>query len=493
MRIIPQLDAYPRLVSVAQTPMGKICGITAFALLLLLNGEALYLELAAIAAILSFFPKYRRPLISAAALYWLLIHPNWIPQGLIRRVALAEGLREGWGLVLGAAVAMCVVFCGLGVLLQIVRNRPSHFAGRRPVLVLVGSFLFLLAAAGTLPLHGLARVAIWMLVAVAGPYLWFFAYALGDYASKAPDPYRLQFGTFFPFWVGSSASSTPIGKGAAYLRKVEARTPKALAVVQLKAVKLLMWVFVLHVVLTVFRAVVFGDLTSAASEFCRIHGFHILNLGVPKLEAAFDRTAAGQPPPLHMLWASVVAHFFDAILAVPLMGSMVVACSRMAGFNLLRNTYKPLYATTIAEFWNRFYFYFKELLVEFFFFPTYVRYFKKHRRLRLAAATFAAATLGNLVYHFCRDIHYVFDLGFWRAVTGLQVYAFYAMVLGAAITLSQLRGKRAPGSLPFHRRVISSVGVIGFYCLLEIFDYEGRSHSLQSHLAFFGSLFRLAR
>jgi len=165
----------------------------------------------------------------------------------------------------------------------------------------------------------------------------------------------------------------------------------------------------------------------------------------------------------------------------------------MAGFNLLRNTYKPLYATTIAEFWNRFYFYFKELLVEFFFFPTYVRYFKKHRRLRLAAATFAAATLGNLVYHFCRDINYVFELGFWRALTGFQVYAFYAAVLGASIALSQLRGKRAPGPLPFHRRVISSFGVIGFYCLLEIFDYEGRSHSLGTHLAFFGNLFPLAR
>jgi hypothetical protein len=493
MRIIPQLDAYPRLVCLVQTPLGKISAIIAFALLMLVNGEALYLELAAIVAVLSFFPKYRRPLLSAATLYWLLLHPNWIPQGLIRRVALAEGIREGWGLVLGAAVAMCVVFCGLGVLLRIVRTRPSHFAGRRPVLVLVGSFLLLLAAAGTLSLHGWARVAIWMLLALAGPYLWFFAYALGDYASKAPDSPPRQFGTFFPFWVGSGGSSTPIGKGAAYLRKVEARTPKDLAVVQLKAVKLLMWIFVLHMVLLVFRAVVFGDLSRAATEFCRAHGFRIFNLGVPTLEAAFDRTAAGQPPPLHMLWAGVVAHFFAAILAVPLMGNMVVACSRMAGFNLLRNTYKPLYATTIAEFWNRFYFYFKELLVEFFFFPTYVRYFKKHRRLRLAAATFAAATLGNLVYHFCRDINYVFELGFWRALTGFQVYAFYAAVLGASIALSQLRGKRAPGPLPFHRRVIASVGVIGFYCLLEIFDYEGRSHSLGTHLAFFGSLFPLAR
>lgn len=473
--------------------MGKIVAVAAFALLLRLNYAAYCLELAAVVAVLSFFPQYRRPLLSAATLYWLLVHPNWIRQGLIRTAASAEGVHEGWGLVLGGAAVMCLVFCGLGWLLHIVRKRPSHFVGRRPVLFLAGSFFLLLAAAGILPLHGLARIAIWMLLAMVGPYLWFFAYALSDYASKAPDPYRLQFGTFFPFWVGSSASPTPIGKGAAYLRKVEARTPKDLAIVQLKALKLLIWLFILQGFLQVFRAVVYGDLSGAAREFFQAHGFGLLNLGVPTLEAALDRIAAGHTPPLHMLWAGVAAHFFDAILTVPLMGNLVVACIRMAGFNVLRNTYKPLYATTIAEFWNRFYFYFKELLVEFFFFPTYVRYFKKHRRLRLAAATFAAATLGNLFYHFCRDVQYVFELGFWRAMAGFQVYAFYAVVLGTAIALSQLRGKRAPGSLPPYRRVISAAGVIGFYCLLEIFDFEGRSHSLQTHLAFFGSLFRLAR
>jgi hypothetical protein len=473
--------------------MGKAGAITAFAVLLLLNGEAWYLELTAVVAVLTFFPKHRRPLISAATLYWLLFHPNWIRQGFIRRIALAEGVPDGWGLALAAAGGMVLILCGLSVLLQIVRRRPSHFVGKRPVLVLVGSFLLLLAAAGTLSLHGLPRVAIWMLLALAGPYLWFFAYALCDYASKRPDPYTLQFGTFFPFWVGSTDSSTPIGKGAAYLRKVEAHTPRDLAVVQLRAVKLLIWLVVLHLVFTVFRAVVYGDLSSAAMKLCQDHGCRFPMLGVPKLEAAFDQTSAGHPPPLHMLWAGVVAHFFDAVLAVPLMGNMVVACIRMAGFNVLRNTYKPLYANSIAEFWNRFYFYFKELLVEFFFFPTYVRYFKKHRRLRLAAATFAAATVGNMIYHFCRDIEYVSVLGFWRALAGFQVYAFYATILGTSIVLSQLRGKRAPDSLPFYRRVISSAGVIGFYCLLEVFDYEGRSHTLRAQLAFFGGLFPLGR
>ena len=38
----------------------------------------------------------------------------------------------------------------------------------------------------------------------------------------------------------------------------------------------------------------------------------------------------------------------------------------------------------VVEFWNRFYYYFKELLVEFFFYPVYARYFRNHQRRRLS-------------------------------------------------------------------------------------------------------------
>ena len=274
------------------------------------------------------------------------------------------------------------------------------------------------------------------------------------------------------------------------MRKVEVRTAEELALIQLRALKLLVWLFLLNIVLAVVRILAYGELSPLVADFCRTHGFHIPNLGAPTLEAAIDQTAAGTPVALYLRWAAVLAQFMDGLLAMSISGNLVVACVRMSGFNVLRNTYKPLSSATIAEFWNRFYFYFKELLVEFFFFPTYIRYFKQHRRLRLAAATFAAATLsGNLIYHFCRDIQYVFDLGLWRAVAGLQVYAFYAVVLGAAIAISQLRGKRPPlASLPFHRRMLSSAGVVGFYCLLGVFNYEGRSHSLRTHLVFFWSL-----
>ena len=115
----------------------------------------------------------------------------------------------------------------------------------------------------------------------------------------------------------------------------------------------------------------------------------------------------------------------------------------MAGFNALRNTYRPLSSTTIMEFFNRFYYYFKELLVDFFFYPAFLRYWKGHRRLRLVFATFAAAFFGNSFYHLTRDWEIIRDQGLWQAIASYQVLFFYNAFLATALSVSQLR-KRGP-------------------------------------------------
>ncbi len=62
-------------------------------------------------------------------------------------------------------------------------------------------------------------------------------------AQKRPDGILLQFGTMRPFW---GPANMPYAKGAANPRKVEARTPEDLCISQLKAIKLLIWVFILR-------------------------------------------------------------------------------------------------------------------------------------------------------------------------------------------------------------------------------------------------------
>jgi hypothetical protein len=208
-------------------------------------------------------------------------------------------------------------------------------------------------------------------------------------------------------------------------------------------------------------------------------------LHIPLYAEVFAHSVARHPYPRYIEWASLIDDFLETMLSLTVWGNSVVACCRMAGFRALRNTYRPFRARTIAEFWNRYYYYFKELLVEFFFYPAFARYFKRHKRVRVFFATICAATFGNMAFHFIRDIHQVADLGLWRALVGFDVYSFQCLALGIAIGVSQLRGKkRSPNGHWLRELAIPLASMLTFFCLLHIFDYFGRTCPIQEHFRF---------
>jgi hypothetical protein len=486
VKIIPQLDTDPRLVGFGQTAPGKAAMLGAFALLLLANHVNLWIELTLALVPIAYFPARRRLLASMAALYWLFFHSTWLNWTFLRALAKTEGQKTDWTLTVLVSGILAAVFCGLAIFfryVRCVRSRRNSLAAKRPVLCLMASYAAVLATAGMLPLSGMMRLLVWAVIAVTAPYLWYFAYALKDALAKTPDGAILQFGTLQPFWGGTNV---PYPKAAANLRRIEAQNSEDLSIIQLKAIKLLSWVFILHMLLLALRMFVYGEpIPGLRLGFAQ---WSAPNLGVPELDVALQQAAV----PVHVAWASVIAHFAQALLQITVSGNTFIACCRMAGFNALRNTYRPLQARTVAEFWNRYYYYFKELLVDFFFFPVFTRYFKQYRRFRVFAATMAAATVGNMVYHFFRDYRYVAELGLWRALVGFQVYAFYATALGLGIGISQFRGhgrERSRGDAQWWRRALATAGVLSFFCLLEIFDQEGRSNGLGLYLRFFLRLF----
>jgi hypothetical protein len=347
------------------------------------------------------------------------------------------------------------------------------------------AFAVTLTSAALLPLHGMTRLLLWAVIAVAAPYLWYLAYALKDASAKTPDGVTLQFGTLRPFWGGSSV---PYAKGAANLRRIEVRNPQDLSVVQLKAIKLLIWVSILRVLLGALTVFVYGEPHSQAMRFIGLAHWKEPNLGVPRLHETLQLAAV----PVLVAWESLIAYFVQLQLDLTVTGGLVIACCRMAGFYALRNTYRPLQSQTLAEFWNRYYYYFKELLVDIFFFPAFTRYFKRHQRLRTFAATMAAATVGNMLYHFFLDYQYVAEMGLWRALRGFESYAFYCTVLGLGIGISQLRGhgkQRLGDDAPWWRRARATAGVLSFFCLAQVFTQESTPYGLGHYLRFFLRLF----
>jgi len=471
-RLIPSLEKSPAFVALSKRPAGQWALLAAFTLLLSpLNQE--WLLIGAFLALTTAFPEDRRRVVSACGVAIALARPNWLDIPLLNRIAAQERLPQLHPAILAPVIA--AVFLLLAALAALAFRYPRALVARRPVIAAVLSYGSLAVVVSKAPLTGWTRVAAWIVVLTMARMLWFFCYTLTDRESRDRDSVALQAGRWRPAWMAGTGSITPFAKGGAYLRRIEAQNADELAVTQIKGMKLLLWALILDGGLLCFQYVVYA------------------RLGIPQFEAAFDRSVTGQPFSWYWNCLSLVAAFFAAMLQMSVWGHQIIACVRMAGFRALRNTYRPLESRTLAEFWNRYYFYFKELLVDMFFYPTYLRYFKKHPRFRMAAATMMAACVGNAIYHFLRDISLVAELGWWRAIAGFQTYLFYSFVLGAGISISQWRGKRkdAQGRSWLRRRFVPALSVAGFYCFLHVFDDTNRTYGLREHFVFVGRLFGL--
>lgn len=447
-RLIPRIETFPSVVLFAQTPLGKLLLLAAFGLELRFFASSVFsvLPLVIPLAVVTFMPEYRRFVLALSPLCLLLVQGG---------PPLMVGLR------LGAVAA------GIG-LFWCARRWPQSWFSQRPIAFLISGFsLLLLLACVTSPLAWSYKL-IWSLVVVGANYIWFIGYALIDRSAKPAAETSLELASFHPLW---GLTNVPIPKGAAYYRRIEARDEQQLAIVQLKGLKLLAWAILLAV------------LSSFSSRF--FHAF----LRIPTSTEALAMSAQRIPLAWAVRWESQILAFCEKMLEISIVGHRIVACCRMAGFNALRNTYRPLSSTTVAEFFNRIVFYFKELLVDFFFYPTFLRYWKGHRRLRLVFATFSAAFFGNAFFHFILDCRAIRLAGIERALTNFQVPLFYFFILAAALSISQIR-KRGPRPTGFIRgRLWPVFCVLMFYCVLGVFDVLQPQYPLVEHLRFLASLF----
>lgn len=448
-RLIPRVETYPNVVVFVQTVPGKIALLALFCLELrfFFPDWGAPLTFALLLAIITLLPEYRRLMLAITPLGLVILQNQQAPLVL--------------GLTLGTvAGGVLMYWCAL--------RWPRSRFGQRPVLFLLSGFTLLIFAACAAAPASLTYSVLWSEVGVMASYVWFIGYALLDRTSKPTTDLTLQLASFRPLW---GSSTTPFPKGAAYLRRIEAKTPEQLAVTQLKGLKLLLWAICLSL-LSIYWTRFF-------------HGY----LQIPTAAQALSSSVHGTPVAWHLRWESQILFFFEVTLNFAIMGHRIIGFCRMAGYNALRNSYRPLSSTTIAEFFNRFYYYFKELLVDFFFYPTFLRYFKKHRRIRMIFATFIAVAFGNSFFHLLRDWNFIQERGVWGALKSYQVLFFYNVIMSAGLSISQLR-RRGPKPADYLRgHLLPALGVILFYCVLSVFGDEDRLYPLTEHLKYLASLF----
>jgi len=292
----------------------------------------------------------------------------------------------------------------------------------------------------------------------------------------------------FYLWPAYGGSQTPYGKGLAYLSQHEASTTEALARSQLAGVKLLLLAVVWRLVLTAFEGLLYGSgnrLTGALGG---------LTVGLPELR---NLMAQGADAPWAVSWASVYAELFADVLRLAIKGHLIVGFLRLYGFHVFRNTYKPLLAESVVEFWNRYFYYFKELLVTFFFMPTFTgvgRRFQRRPALRLLAAVVAAAFVGNVYYHLIKESAALARGQLPDIVVAQSSRMFYCALLAAGVYLSMLREQKRRGAgVPAARtpRPLRIFGVWTFFGLISIWNVHAAA-GFRARTDFFLMLWGLA-
>ena len=471
---IKGLEDNPRLVRMSATLPGRLVLVGGFALVGRYWPTAWGLQASAVLAILTIWPAQRRLLVGIASLYFLFRWPPYfkLAMGDLTHPCLWRGI----DLRIGFVVAI-LAFAYLT--LRLFRDHPEAWLCRRPLRNMLILFFGLLVAAAVLPLPSLVKLSLWGLLAVASKFIWFLAYALFDRkGTQKRSPLR---STFYlqPFW---GPFAIPFGKGESNLDHFEVKNDQELGISQLRGLELMLWSVLLIQAHAYYQHLIMGTLWPLCGWLKVIH----VPMPVPSIEHAIAMYLKGTPLPRSHCWLAAVSKFTNKMLWLFGWGGSVVATCWMAGFKILPNTDKPFRSKTIAEFYNRYYFYFKELLVNFFFYPAFFRYFKTRPRLRIFFATFAAAGIGNAIYHFTQNISLIYEKGLWRAAVGFQVYLFYTVVLGTSIGLSQLRAMNKsvrPG------RITGPLFVLTFYCVVMIMDIQFTTWSVRDVSCFIFNLF----
>ncbi|MCY0149672.1 hypothetical protein OEG84_18645 [Hoeflea sp. G2-23] len=426
--------------------------------------------LVAIALVLcAVFPARRMLLLTAVGAVYFLLKPLKQEAHYTYFDELVSSSYLSLPSTFGFAIFGLVFMAFAYLLIHNQTSRNIEFIARRPIQFMLALGAGLAAMTIAVPDQHPAFSIAWVSLGYLSGSFFFLGYILLDSRSKTALPVHQQLGFLRPVW---AAGSVPL-KGPAFFRKFEAKTPTDMAITRLKALKLVVWATILFWIWEIgFNWFVHGALE------------------LPHLEAMISATANGASETAVLRWTVLAADFLGQIVVFGASIHLFIAVIRMVGFNVPRGMAKPLASRTMSEFWSRYLFYFKEILADFFFYPTFQRCFKKYPRLRMAFATFMAAFVGNMLFDFISDSPSFAIAGFWETVRGYSSYAIYAGALTTGLIWSQLYQKKPSAEDGWFRYdVLPRVQVILFYGLLQVFDDSSGMVPVGERIYFFLSLF----
>lgn len=196
-----------------------------------------------------------------------------------------------------------------------------------------------------------------------------------------------------------------------------------------------------------------------------------------------DRLAGGHVLSAAAIWCTLIYAFLNFYWLWTAVAHLKVGLWRLFGYDIEPYFQKPFLATNLVQFWRRYSYYYREFLVRAFYYPVFLRFFRNQPYVRVFVATFAAAGLGNLIYH-------VYWAALFHGATpelvGSRLATFpYYVLIGASIAATQVyllrrRRRRRPWTRGWRIAVdsLAMVGTIGLFVLIRPFHHVPKDDSI---------------
>jgi len=488
-RIIPQLEKHPIVVSFSQTLLGQFCLIAACTFILFKLTSGIWLE-AGVAALIGTIFKIKNRLIVliGLGLYLSLLRPLAYIVDLpnIKYLLLHLNYMQNWIMLKEFAghyswfysglISLGVILFSIGLTYIIINNRFLIIRSW-PISSLI-IFDFILTLIGLiLPKGYFFTYIYWVMLVLFNTTYWSnFCYTLlhQDKLKNKSWLYWLGPGVIFSF---------PFGKSNVYLERRQATNSLDLAVTQIKAFKLALWLWLIWWILVHMGPLIGIDgYTTPLTK----------NINVNNISFHFENFINHTPSSKGTIWLSLFISYFYDLLIWTLKFNVPVVVIRLLGFYIPRGLYKPLYAKSIPDYFSRRYYYYKELIFDFFVLPLFMHFRNiKDRRTRAFWAIFIGVAFGSMLTHTTGALADLYTVNLPDFLERSLPFYLRCIGFGLLIAIFQFGNPIPVDGMRFARlrHVINIVIIVVIFSVAKVFTPMMQTDNATDAFRFFLSLF----
>lgn len=488
MTIIPQIDRYPLVRKIVQTPIGKLVLLSLFGVGMWIAEEPFWWAVSLAVAFVTVCGNRIRAIAFANVAFWIFMgsmsYVNLRKKDAVQALFYHVKVHPDDGHMFAARAGIVALFITVAFLLaKIYRIRP--FNRISPVILLFALFCGCLLTMPALSEHTTIYVLFWMFTAMLGKAFWYLAAFLKD--GIAGDEVKRISAMVIPFWTHNWTHAVYVPTSYPALVRAEVQDSEKLALVRLRGLKLLLWCIFLKICSTLMMYAFFMDPYSV-----------LKTIGLPSLEwsnpidmdiGMYNHLGTT----LIQRWITCLVLAVNFFLVFTAGSGAVVSTVRMAGYDVFRQVYRPQDSKSFTDFLHRVYYYYIEILLRFLFYPIwdFLRVFRLGLRPRKFLTSFLTIALGGVMFSFLRELSDIARFGVGASLLLLVNRSPYFIALGTVCGISSLfpAGRSPSRRLPQQVRVGLYFAI---YIMCFLLQFGWRNHDAESHKAFLFSLLGLS-